>query len=337
MEREDLTILRAARSLRLSPWRGYSAAAGVYCLATGMVFLALQIREAPFICYLPAIMLATLVGGGHAGLWVAIGGGLATWFWLYPVASSQDAMALMLYVDAAAILLLVTELLNRAIEALIRERDRARLLFAEAQHRTANNLMFISGFLRGHRREAQKDATKATASLDQALRQLDSYSSIHRELSSLVGTHVPLPILLQRLCGSLIEAAGARNVTVSMEIAPLEISPEEATLLSLFVMEVITNALKHAFGGRESGVIFIRLSSNERHHILELRDNGSGLHEDAGVIAEGTGYKILGMLAAQLGGTLVHTSEDGLRTRLVFPHRQSNGRAGFAGVLANAM
>ena len=334
MGRGDLTILEAARSLRLSPWRGYAAGLLIYALATTLVFLALPaVREALFICYLPAIVLATLLGGSYAGLGVAIGGGLVIWFWLYPVASSHDALALMLYVDAAVALLYIMDLLNRAFEAVLNERDRARLLFSESQHRIANNLMFIAGFLRSERREARGDPARAVASLEQAVQRLDTFSTIHRQLSVSGEMRESLPALFRRLTDSLIQAAGAHNVTATIEVEPVELGFEQTLLLALLLTETVINALKYAFEGRESGRILIRFSSVAGMHLFEVSDNGRGF---SGVLDQraspGGGHRIIDMLAAQLGGTLTLTNEDGLRTSLTFPRHQSTSPTGLASV-----
>jgi two-component system, sensor histidine kinase PdtaS len=291
----------------------------IYALATGLAVMVLPgMREALFICYLPAIVMTVLLGGSYAGLGVAIAGGLSIWYWLYPMALGQEAMLLTLYVDAAVVLLYVMDLLNRSIDALIAERDRARLLFREAQHRTANNLMFISGFLRAERKAAQKDPAKAAQSLNVAVQRLEMFSSVHRRLSGAGERGETLPLLFRRLCDGLVEAAGADHVTVSMEIAPAELDFEQTVILSLLFTEIVTNALKHAFAGRERGALLIRLTPAPGMYIFEVHDDGAGLDGPSG---GGTGHHLMHMLAAQLGGTLTMANEGGLHTRLVFPRR----------------
>lgn len=311
----------------MSPWRGYAAAAVIYALTTGVVFLALPaVHEALFICYLPAIVLATLAGGGYGGFGVALGGGLAIAYWLYPVTDSRGALALMLYVDAAALLLYVMDLVNQTFEKLAGERDRAQLLFREAQHRTANNLMFVSGFLHRERREVQKDPSRAVACLDQAAQRLDTFSAVHRQLSAPGQSGQDIAVLFSRLCHSLIEAAGARHVTVSLEVEPVELSFEDTILLSLLLTEIVTNALKHAFNGQEAGQIVVLLGTAGDEHVLEVRDNGRGMAGSRGNSGSGggAGTHILEMLAAQLGGALTWTNEGGLRVRVAFPRRAGN-------------
>jgi two-component system, sensor histidine kinase PdtaS len=336
MGRGDLTILEAARALRVRPWRGYAAAAAIYGLATVLAFVALPaLREAAFICYLAALVLATLVGGGRAGLAVAIGGGLAIWFRLYPMASSEDAIALMLYVDATAIILYIVDALNRACAAMLGERDRATLLFSEGQHRIANTLMLIAGFLRRKRREAQGDPAIAARCLDEAVQRLEIFSTIHRQLSAPADISEALPALFRRLCDSLLEAAGADHVAITIEVEPVELAFEQVVILALLLTEIVINALKHAFGGQEGGHIVIRLAATEHTHIFEVRDNGRGLPSaPSGTSGQASGHRIMERLAAQLGGTLARSNDGGLRTTLTFPRQPGATRRTIAGAFA---
>jgi two-component sensor histidine kinase len=323
MARGDLTIVEVARSLRQSVWYGYAAAICIYLLATLAAYLAQPgTHEALFITYFPAIVFSTLLGGGYAGLLVAIAGGAAIWFSLEPQEHPEAALTLVLYVDAAALLLLVMDALNRAIDTLRRERDRARLLFRELQHRTANNLMFVAGFLRMQRIAIRADPELAVPAIDQAMQRLDSFARIHRHLTEPVHGDRSIELLFSQLCDSLIAAAGRERVSVSMTIEAVELQFEQVLVLSLLLAETVTNALKHAFGDDRGGVITVRLTSRRGEHVFEVSDDGGGLDEEGfAARSHGTGHRIMAMLAAQLGGTLTWSVDGGLHTRIVFPRR----------------
>jgi two-component system, sensor histidine kinase PdtaS len=325
MARGDLAIVEATRALRRSVWYGYAAATAIYLLATLAAYLAEPgTREALFISYLPAVVFSTLVGGGYAGLLVAIAGGVAIWAWLLPMDNPQAALTLVLYVDAAALLLLVMDALNRAIDTLQRERDSAKLLFRELQHRTANNLMFISGFLRMQRNEIRNDPGGASHALEQAMLRLDSFARIHRHLTEPTHGDRSIEVLFRQLCDSIIAATGRENIKLCMDIAAAELQFDQVLVLSLVLAETVTNALKHAFTEHRGGSIAVRLTSDDAHHVFEVRDDGGALSETAlDQPRQGSGHKIMEMLAAQLGGTLTWTVEGGLCTRVVFPRALS--------------
>jgi two-component system, sensor histidine kinase PdtaS len=327
MGRRDLIIVDAARALRRSAWKGYAAAAGIYLLATLAATLAQPAaREALFISYLPAVVFSTLVGGGYAGLLVAIAGGVSIWSWLMPLDNPDAALTLVLYVDAAALLLLVMEAMNRTIDTLQRERDGARVLFRELQHRTANNMMFVSGFLRMHRNQIRDDPQRAAPAIDEAMARLDSFARIHRHLTEPIQGDRSIGLLFRQLCDSLIAASGRRDVQVAMEIETAELPFEQLLVLSLLLAETVTNALKYAFPEDNGGSIGILLTSGARDHVFEIRDNGSALNEAAfNSRKQGIGHGIMAMLAAQLGGTLTWAIDGGLHTRIVFPRRMDAG------------
>ncbi len=334
MEREDLIIAENARTWRLTPWHGYAATIAIYLLATAVTVIAEPaFREALFISYLPAIVFGSLLGGSYAGLSIAIAGGLTIGCRLYPLANAADALALTLYVDAAVLLLWAMDLLNRAFEAVAAERDRAQLLFREAQHRTANNLMFVSAFLRAQRRAVIDDPERVMEALDEATQRLETFSQLHRQLSNQGSRGESVQRLFRSLCDSLIAAAGAKNVKVNLEIEALELEFEQTVILSLLLAEIVTNALKHAFDSENEGQVTVLLAERAGMVIFEVRDNGRGLvAAGQGDISRGAGYGILDMLAVQLGGQLTRTNESGLRTRLAFPQKSAQRPSLFGGM-----
>jgi two-component sensor histidine kinase len=321
--------------LRLGGRHGYAAAAVVYAVATTIVVIAAPTaREALFICYTPATVLGYLLGGTYSALAIAFGGGVTIAVWLYPLARVGDALALTLYIDAAVVVLLSLDLLNQSYNALAADRDRAKLLLREAQHRTANNLMFISGFLRAERRRIREHPALAEAAVEEAIRRLEIFSRIHRLLSEPDHLLASPQRLFRALCEGLIDASGAKNVSVSLEVETVELRLEYLAVLALILAEIVTNALKHAFGEEENGQILVLLAAHGELVTFEVRDNGRGLGSpDLGDRTSlGAGHGILQMLAAQLGGRLTLTSEGGLRARIDFPYAKRLGPPSIAGL-----
>jgi two-component sensor histidine kinase len=314
--------------LGLGGRQSYAAAAVVYAVATTIVVVAEPTaHEALFICYMPATVLGYLLGGIYSALAIAFGGGVTITVWIYPLVRAGDALALTLYVDAAVVVLLSLDLLNQKYNALAAERDRAKLLLREAQHRTANNLMFVSAFLRAERRRVRENPALAQAAVEEAMRRLEIFSRVHRLLSEPDQLLASPQRLFRALCEGIIEASGAKNVSVNLEIEQVELQFEYLAVLALILAEIVTNALKHAFADGEDGQIVVLLAAQGGLVTFEVRDNGPGFGSRGldGRAALGAGHGILEMLAAQLGGRLTLTSEDGLRTRIVFPNAKRLG------------
>ncbi|WP_370161519.1 ATP-binding protein [Limimaricola soesokkakensis] len=64
---------------------------------------------------------------------------------------------------------------------------------------------------------------------------------------------------------------------------PVRLCADKAISLSIIVDELISNALKHAFHGREIGHVFVRLEADDvaNELILTVRDRGIGLGNPA--------------------------------------------------------
>ncbi|HRZ90589.1 MAG TPA: sensor histidine kinase, partial [Spirochaetia bacterium] len=90
--------------------------------------------------------------------------------------------------------------------------------------------------------------------------------------------------------------------------------------LGIIVNELVTNALKYAFEGREAGTVAIRLERIGPSATLEVRDDGKGLPEGFRIEdSRGFGITLVRMLAEQLGGTFSMESAGGTRAELRFP------------------
>jgi two-component sensor histidine kinase len=50
-----------------------------------------------------------------------------------------------------------------------------------------------------------------------------------------------------------------------------------ATSLALVINELLQNALEHAFVGRASGLVRIRLGRGPKEYVIEVADDGAGL------------------------------------------------------------
>ena len=98
---------------------------------------------------------------------------------------------------------------------------------------------------------------------------------------------------------------------VSAELEPVTLAGQRATALALVFSELLSNALEH--GGDR---IAITLAAREHEIVLAVADDGAGLAD----AVDGTGMSIVRALVRdELGGTLVLSSEPGLRAEVRFP------------------
>jgi two-component sensor histidine kinase len=94
----------------------------------------------------------------------------------------------------------------------------------------------------------------------------------------------------------------------------------QATALALAVNELIQNALKHAFVGREEGRITVTLRQRAAGFEVEVQDDGVGLAPDEPPL-RGLGLQIIDTLVIQdLGGQLmIALSKQGTHATITVP------------------
>jgi two-component sensor histidine kinase len=95
-------------------------------------------------------------------------------------------------------------------------------------------------------------------------------------------------------------------ITARVDAGDCQLNLEEAILYSLIVNELVTNAIKYAFEGRDRGTISVEMECGEKGKVLTVGDDGIGVSED---YRPGTSTS-LGMnivrnvVMHQLGGTI---------------------------------
>ena len=320
----NVSWLSAVRRLRNTP-PGYLAAAGALLLAVGLRWAVDPYVTVPFITLFPAIIAAALIGGRTAGIAVAVIGGVCSWLlWLEPryslvkgngASSYFNAVA---YVITSAILLVLVRYLNKALDELEQERDRANHLFSELQHRTANVMQNVSALLRTGMARVKHDPI-ATDILKTAQSRFDAMANIHRRLYEPQSAGMSNQVLLQDLCTEYLQALGS---TAEVQVIADEKPLDHRKMFSLCVLltELIMNSSKHAFPLIPGGVIYIWLTEREGIFKLDYADNGPGLPKGFSFEGPSLGGRIMEGLAAQLGGKLIPlTGGPGARFELQFP------------------
>ncbi|PKL15147.1 MAG: hypothetical protein CVV49_21865 [Spirochaetae bacterium HGW-Spirochaetae-5] len=75
--------------------------------------------------------------------------------------------------------------------------------------------------------------------------------------------------------------------------------------MGIIVNELLTNIMKYAFIGRESGIITVSAIKNENRVVISLGDNGRGIPESINFESStGFGLNLVGMLTSQIGGSI---------------------------------
>ena len=106
-----------------------------------------------------------------------------------------------------------------------------------------------------------------------------------------------------------------------LDIAPLRLSSDQMSVITMLVIEVANNAQKHVFERNRGWHFQVSLRAlSESRAIISVRDDGPGWSPKGTQSVERTlGLSILQSLADQLHGTLSIKSETGTEVSVVFP------------------
>ena len=197
------------------------------------------------------------------------------------------------------------------------------ILIQEIHHRVKNNMAVISSLLQLQTGYI-KDPDLINVFKDSQSR-IKSMALIHEKLyQSKTLAKVEMESYVRDLTRTLLFTYNSRkiDIRINSEVENIYLDINSAVPCGLLINEIISNACKHAFVGRESGLIEIKFFKVENQFHLDMSDNGVGLPSDTNF----SDFKSLGMnlvqaLASQLGANLEIKVKDGLGFSLTFAEK----------------
>lgn len=218
------------------------------------------------------------------------------------------------FMQAAANLLGVALERNRRDAELRRALDTRELLLREADHRIKNSLQLVASLLGIQR--SRLSNSEAAAALEGAILRVHAVAETHRALNQSADLRrVAFDQILQDLC----RHAAQLNPNVELKCCAegtIELDAERAMPLGMIVSEVVTNAVRHAYGAGRSGVVTARAAASGDALITEVTDEGVGFSSDAQPGASSLGTMIIRALSRQIGADLQIDSEPGKGTKV---------------------
>lgn len=192
------------------------------------------------------------------------------------------------------------------------------LLLKELHHRIKNNLVSVSNLLD---LQSQSYVPEARSLFKVAINRVNSMVVLYDKLLSSeqyesLSCKSFLLDIINRMASLFPDMA---NVKIETQMDNFDLSPKKLFPLGIIVNELITNIMKYAFIGKESGHVYISLIRTDDIATLTVQDNGIGLPEgfDAAT-ATGFGLMLVGMLAEQLGGSFALHNDAGTRNVVSF-------------------
>lgn len=206
--------------------------------------------------------------------------------------------------------------------ALAEARDRAELLLGEVNHRVANSLALVSSLV-----TLQANATgdkTAKDALDETRDRIFAVAMVHKRLYSSADVKA---VALDEYLGGLIDhlaqslQSARRGVTVTHDLAAIELGTDAAINLGVVVTEWVTNAIKYAYpeGPGEIRVALRRLPDGRIELVVE--DDGIGRDPARAPAGTGLGTRIVGAMAKGMKAEIFYADRGpGTRAAVILPH-----------------
>lgn len=206
-----------------------------------------------------------------------------------------------------------------AQEEMKRERDRAEALLREVNHRVGNSLQLVASFVHLHRRQLGDSA--AAEALAETQVRIDAIAQVHRRLYR---SHDMRGVALDEYLDGLVAELShslttSKGLELTLRAEPTFISTDQAVALGVIVAELVTNAVKYAYGPDEKGQIRVIGESTAGGRVrLRVEDDGIGIGDGAPK-GTGLGSQILKAMAIDLRADIRFDSgEYGTRAILEF-------------------
>lgn len=200
--------------------------------------------------------------------------------------------------------------------AALREKQ---LLLNELLHRTKNNLTTITAVL--NLQITTLSDKLAIEALEDARSRVQSMLLLYEKLAGPEQIReMPIDSYLAPLAHDIVDLfPPSKNVLVETEVEPFTVSAKQLSSIGFIVNELVTNAMKHAFEGRDDGMIIVGAREEGREAVVVVEDNGNGLADDPAAGRWGLGFALVHSLVEELDGILTISSSGGTRVELRFP------------------
>lgn len=163
------------------------------------------------------------------------------------------------------------------LERQIREKD---VLLQEIQHRVKNNLQMITALMRLEARNAQ--GLVDTVPFQRLAGRIEAMRILYGLLSDNGQSgEIDLGVYLGEIASAVLRTYAVEGIRLNLKVDAYPVSVNVAMPTGLVVNELLTNALKHAFVGRDGGTIMLESVSDGSGCQIVIADDGVGLPDGA--------------------------------------------------------
>lgn len=176
------------------------------------------------------------------------------------------------------------------------------VMLAEIHHRVKNNLAVISGLLdlQAFNEENQEVIRK----LQESQSRIQSIAMVHEKLyQSDSLSSIEMNTYIDQLTDYISQVFVKENteITIRNKAEPIALEISQAIPCGLILNELITNAYKHAFTGRDQGLVEVSVQKEGDKIQVMVRDDGVGLPEEFSLASTNSlGMTLVETLISQL-------------------------------------
>jgi two-component system, sensor histidine kinase PdtaS len=200
-----------------------------------------------------------------------------------------------------------------------KQSEELHVLNKEIHHRVKNNLQVISSMLDLQSQTLHDD--KATAIIKEGIQRVQSMAFIHQNLyQGNAVNSVNMNEYIKMLSGHLFQSYNIQpeKIKLHTEIENFNLHTDTAIPLGMILNELISNALKYAFKGREKGEIWVNMRKNNNELLLQVKDNGVGLPQGFNMEKTSSfGYEIINAFAQKLKARTNIESHNGTDVQII--------------------
>lgn len=205
------------------------------------------------------------------------------------------------------------KLAEKQIKEALKEKE---ILLKEVHHRVKNNLQVISSILNLQSSYVSDENTLNI--LRESQNRIKSMAFIHESLyQNKDFAQIKFSEYVVNLSNNLVHSYRLNKhlIDLKLEIDEIFLNLDDSIPCGLIINELVSNALKHAFGNNEPGEIEIKVKNKVKTLYLSVADNGKGLPKNFNIENTQTlGLQLVSSLCEQLDAELKLNTKQGKGT-----------------------
>lgn len=213
--------------------------------------------------------------------------------------------------DGIEFIITERKLAEEKIQNLLHEKD---LILKEVHHRIKNNMNTMTSLLNLQSKTQDNPETKNI--LQDAAGRIRSMMVLYDKLyrSGNIRT-ISVKEYFSSLINEIVNLFPKKGqIKIQTQIDDIILGVDILSSLGIILNELITNAMKYAFSGRDKGVISIIVSNKENGVLIIFEDNGIGIPESVSIEnSTGFGLQLIGLLAGQINASIKLERQNGTR------------------------